>query len=43
MTGFFAASQYVFSHPPPDLSDQNFLSLVAIVIAPGPFRLNAAE
>ncbi|MCT4607596.1 MAG: transglycosylase domain-containing protein [Pelagimonas sp.] len=39
MTGFFSASQTLFNRPPADLSDDEFLSLVAVVISPQDFSL----
>lgn len=39
MTGFFEASQAVFGRPPADLPDTEFLSLVAVLIAPGSLSL----
>lgn len=39
MTGFFTASEQIFGAPPAQLSDQQFLALVAVLIAPGRFNL----
>ncbi len=39
MTGFFHASERVYGRPPADLSDKEFHRLVAVMIAPGSFRL----
>lgn len=39
MTGIHAASQAVYGRPPAALDDRQFLSLVAVMIAPGRFSL----
>ncbi len=39
MTGFFAASEQVYDRPPAGLSDREFVRLLAVLIAPGQFRL----
>lgn len=39
MTGFFAASQAVFSAAPSEISDEDFLHLIAVMIAPARFDL----
>jgi membrane peptidoglycan carboxypeptidase len=41
MAGFFNASQLIYGRPPAALSDHDFLSLVAIPIAPRRFSLIA--
>lgn len=43
MTGFFNASQAVYRRPPAALSQGQFLSLVAVPIAPGKFNLRAPD
>ncbi|MEZ5713941.1 MAG: transglycosylase domain-containing protein [Paracoccaceae bacterium] len=43
MTGFFAASQAVFHRPPAQLSDAEFLRLVAVMIAPSRFSLTGPD
>lgn len=39
MTGFFSASEKVYGKPVKFLNDRDFLSLVAVMIAPGKYRL----
>lgn len=39
MTGFFTASQTVFGAPPAEISDDAFLHLIAVLIAPGTYDL----
>ena len=39
MTGFFNASRQIYGRPPAGLSDHDFLSLVAVPIAPRKFNL----
>lgn len=39
MTGFFKASNTIYGKPPADLSDKEFLSLVAVLIAPSTYHL----
>ena len=41
MTGFFAASDTMFQKAPADLSDREFLLLVAVLIAPGRYDMRA--
>lgn len=43
MTGFFQASQDIYARPPSALDDEAFLSLVAVMIAPGRFDLQTAD
>lgn len=39
MTGFFTASEAIFAAPPSDISDADFLKLIAVLIAPAKFDL----
>ncbi|PIE10705.1 MAG: glycosyl transferase [Rhodobacterales bacterium] len=39
ITGFFEASRRVYGKPPAELADDEFLRLVAVLIAPGQYRL----
>lgn len=39
MAGFFDASQQIYSRPPAELSEHEFLSLIAVPIAPRKFSL----
>lgn len=39
MTGFFEASRRVYGKSPAELADEEFLRLVAVLIAPGRYRL----
>ncbi|TYC49149.1 glycosyl transferase [Rhodobacterales bacterium] len=39
MTGFFEASEAIYGMPPDDLPETQFLSLVAVLIAPGALSL----
>lgn len=39
MTGFFQASMSVYGKPPVELTDDEFLRLIAVLIAPGKYRL----
>ena len=39
MTGFFTASEAVFEAAPPELSDKEYISLLAVLIAPGSYNL----
>ncbi len=39
MTGFFHASERVYGRPPAALSDRDYFRLLAVMIAPGRFRL----
>jgi hypothetical protein len=39
MTGFFQASRTIYSQAPAELSDQEYLRLLAVLIAPGKYRL----
>lgn len=39
MTGFFAASESIYSRAPSELTDQEYHRLLAVLIAPGRFRL----
>lgn len=43
MTGFFAVSEAVYRRPPADLTEDEFLSLVAILIAPSRFDLTTED
>jgi len=43
MTGFFQASQDIYGRPPSALDDEQFLALVAVMIAPSRFDLQAAD
>lgn len=43
VTGFFEASEAFFQRSPSDLSDAEFLRLVAVLIAPGTFDLRDAD
>ncbi|WP_235889191.1 transglycosylase domain-containing protein [Glacieibacterium frigidum] len=43
MQGVFTASEQVFGKRPADLSDRQWLRLVAVLIAPGTFRLSAPD
>lgn len=40
VTGFFNASEIFFSGPPKDITDEQFLTLVAALIAPGKFKIS---
>lgn len=39
MTGFFATSETIYGHPPAGVTETEFLTLVAVLIAPGSFDL----
>lgn len=39
ITGFFEASRRVYGKPPAELADDEFFRLVAVLIAPGQYRL----
>lgn len=43
MTGFFAASEGIYGRPPIDISDGQYHRLLAVLIAPGRFRLLAED
>lgn len=43
MKGFFMASRVVYHRPPADLTDDEFLRLVAVVVAPTRFRLEGRD
>jgi hypothetical protein len=43
MAGFFNASHQIYSRAPAALSEHEFLSLVAIPIAPRRFNLNGSQ
>ncbi|MEO1108402.1 MAG: transglycosylase domain-containing protein [Pseudomonadota bacterium] len=43
MTGFFFASESVYNRTPDELSDQEFHRLLAVLIAPGRFRLTEVD
>ena len=43
MTGFFTASAAVFGAPPSQITDTEFLRLVAVLIAPGSFDLRRTD
>jgi membrane carboxypeptidase/penicillin-binding protein PbpC len=43
MTGFFVASQAIYLRPPAELTDREFLSLVAVLIAPATYDLGRTD
>lgn len=43
MQGMFAASEHVFGKPPAGLTDGQWLRLVAVLIAPGKYRLTSPD
>lgn len=43
ITGFFAASEALFARAPKDLTDDEFLTLIAVIIAPDSFSLGAYD
>lgn len=43
LRGFFTASHVVFGRPPAELTDREFLRLVAVAIAPARFRLEGPD
>lgn len=43
MTGFFEASTKVFGVPPSEITDTEFLRLVAVLIAPASFNLRQGD
>ncbi|MFD0987372.1 transglycosylase domain-containing protein [Methyloligella solikamskensis] len=43
ITGFHRASNVIYDRPPSELSDDEFLSLVAVLIAPSKYRLGSDD
>jgi membrane peptidoglycan carboxypeptidase len=43
MTGFFTASNKIYSKPPSELTDDEFLKLVAVMISPAVYDLRADD
>lgn len=43
MTGFFTASDAIYNRAPSEVTDDEFLRLVAVVIAPGSFDLRSTD
>ncbi|KZM47991.1 transglycosylase domain-containing protein [Labrenzia sp. OB1] len=43
MKGFFVASQAIYQRPPAELTEREFLSLVAVLIAPGTYDLRRED
>ena len=43
MTGFHTASEAVYDRPPSELDRDEFLRLVAVLIAPGAYDLTGAD